>query len=124
MRQVTFVFGALCLGFGIAAIVSAGGDDEEKKAKHTIKQVMKEAHKDKLLNKVVEGDASKEEKDNLLDLYISLLENKPKKGDEDSWHIKAGTLVVAAAKVSVGRDGAEMELKKAADCGACHKMHK
>ena len=51
--------------------------DEEAKAKHTIKEVMKIAHKDGLLKKVLGGDASQDEKLVLLDSYISLMENKP-----------------------------------------------
>ena len=75
-------------------------------AKHTIKEVMKKAHGEKLLNKVVDGSASKEEKDQLLDLYISLIDNKPPKGEPDKWMMNSGRLILAAARVSVGRDGA------------------
>ena len=56
---------------------------EEAKPKYTIKQVMKKAHKDKLIKKVVKGEASQDEKMMLLDLYLSLPENKPPKGDEN-----------------------------------------
>ncbi len=93
-------------------------------AKHTIKEVMKQAHGEKLLNKVVDGSASKEEKDQLLDLYISLIDNKPPKGESGEWMMNSGRLILAAARVSVGRDGAVDELKAASNCKACHDVHK
>jgi hypothetical protein len=92
--------------------------------KYTIKEVMGQAHKDGLLQKVVDGDATPEEKALLLDLYLSLLENDPPQGDADAFHEKAGEAVVAAARVVVGREGAEEEIKRAVNCAACHKDHK
>ena len=105
----------------VATVVLAA---DEAKPKHTIKQVMKVAMKDGLCKKVAGGKGTQEDKNKLLDAFLSLLENKPKKGDAASWNAKAGALVVASAKVAVGRKGAEAELKKAASCGACHKVHK
>ena len=127
MLRVSSIVAALCLAVGIGAVVSAQNDDKAPKAKHTIKVVMKKAMgggAKSLLSKVKSGKASKEEKDQLLDLTISLLDNKPKKGDQGSWIGKAGRLTVAAARVAVGRKGAEKELAAAANCGACHKAHK
>lgn len=115
---------ALCLLAGVAAGNLIQGDDKEEgaKPKHTIKEVMKQ-HKP-LLDKVAEGKAEKADKEKLLDLYISLVENKPPKGEQESWYMKSGAAVLAAAKVAVGREGAEAELKKAADCKGCHTDHK
>lgn len=120
---------AAALGASVcaASLVSiALAAEDEVKPNHTIKEVMKLAHKkgDSLLDKVVAGEASAEDKAMLLDLYISLVENTPKKGEADSWQKLAGGLELAAAKVVVGREGATEELKKASDCAACHKPHK
>ena len=90
----------------------------------TIKEVMKIAHKDGLMKKVQGGSASDEEKKQLLDLYIDLLEGEPKKGDKAEWKIAAGATVVSAAKVVLGREGATDELKKTTDCMACHSKFK
>ena len=76
------------------------------------------------LKKVLGGEASQEDKTKLLDLYISMLEGKPKKGDEGSWQRLSGAAALAAAKVAVGREGALDELKKASNCKACHSVHK
>ena len=109
---------AVSATFGIAR----AADDSEPK--HSISEVMKMAHGKKLLNKVIGGDASQEEKVSLLDLYVSLTENDPPMGSADSWKSLTNGVVVAAAKVVVGRDGAAAQLKTAANCAACHKAHK
>ena len=118
---------AMCAVAGLVTVSvtsAVAAEKEQDEAKYTVKQVMKQAHGKKLLQKVLSGEASKEEKDKLLDLYISLVENKPKKGDEQEWLMKSGRLIVAAAMVSVGREGGEAELKKASNCKACHSAHK
>jgi Ni,Fe-hydrogenase I small subunit len=94
------------------------------KAKRSIKEVMEQAHKDGLLKKVLDKEATKEEKDKLLDLYIDMLETAPPQGENSSWIMLAGKSVVAAGKVAVGREGAENELKEATNCAACHRVHK
>lgn len=117
---------ALCLAIGCGTWMSLALAADEAQPKYQIKEVMQQAHKkgDSLVEKVVAGEASNEEKLKLLDLYISLVENKPKKGDEASWQTLAGGAALAAAKVVVGREGALEELKTATNCAACHKVHK
>jgi hypothetical protein len=97
---------------------------EAAKPKHTIKEVMETAHKGGLLNKVAAGEATDEEKAELLDLYISLAENDPPRGDAASFHKLANDAVLAAARVVVGRDGAAEQLKRGVNCMACHREHK
>ncbi|MCY2980407.1 MAG: hypothetical protein NTU79_17210 [Planctomycetota bacterium] len=108
----------LLLGFSHANSFNA-----EKK---TIKEVMKAglAGNTSLLNKVLGGDASAEEKMKLLDLYIDLVENDAPKGDETEWKMMAGMAMLTAAKVVAGREGAIDELKKASDCKSCHDKFK
>ena len=77
-----------------------------------------------LFNKVVGGKASAEEKLKLVDLLIDLVENEPAKGDATEWKMAAGTTMLAAAKVAVGREGAVDELKAAGNCKACHDKFK
>ena len=115
----------LCIGtFAFADDKDEKGGDASK-AKHTIKDVMAKALKGNKLNKkVLGGEATQEEKLELLDMYISLVESKPPKGDEASWQRFAGASALAAAKVAVGREGARKELKTATNCAKCHKAHK
>jgi len=112
--------GTLALGtFSFAALT-----EDEPAPKHTIKESMKIGHKDGLLKKILSGEATDEDKKTLLDVYVSMVESKPAKGDMASWHNLAGKAAVAAAKVVVGREGALKELETATNCKACHDVHK
>jgi len=113
---------AIAMIFGTGAM--AVNNNLLAPAAKTIKEVMKIAHKDGLMKKVQGGSASDEEKKQLLDLYIDLLEGEPKKGDKAEWKMAAGATVVSAAKVVLGREGALDELKKTTDCMACHSKFK
>lgn len=117
---LSFVGCAVLAGVSLRSVANAA---DEAKPKHSIKEVMN-VQKKGLLKKVISGEATAEEKVQLLDLYVSLVENKPKKGDMASWHTLAGTAATAAAKVVVGREGAEKELEAATNCKACHSVHK
>jgi hypothetical protein len=112
LSVVVFLAGGLLL-------LAAEGD-----TKYTIKQVMKEAHKDGLLKKITEGEPSRADKEKLLDLYVSLWEQKPPSGEEASWAKKTGELVVGAAKVVLGKEGSQAALKSSVNCKACHDTHK
>lgn len=117
---------SFCIALLTCAAWSNGANtaDDEKKPKHTIKEVMKVALKGDLQKKVLSGNASDEDKKKLLDMYISMVESKPPKGQMNSWHNLAGAAALAAAKVVVGREGAAEELKTATNCKACHSEHK
>ena len=105
---VLFVFAGLLLANLRAA---------DEKPKFTIKEVMK-LHKDKLNEKFSKGEATKEEKEKLLEGYEALVKNKPPKGEEKDWKEKTEALVKA-----VKADDKEA-YKKAVNCGACHSAHK
>ena len=112
---------------GVLAFVGLGvltaADKEEPK--HTIKEVMKEAHKDGLLKKVASGKADKDEKDKLLELYTDLSKNKPPKGDADDWKTKTGAMVKAAkGAVDGDKDAAKGLTGVTKSCKACHDAHK
>jgi hypothetical protein len=128
-----FVVAGVCAA--LAMILLAGtnqaGDkdkkeekDEKGKPKYTIKEVMQKAHKGGLLTKVASGKGEKADAEKLLEMYTALAKNKPPEGDAQSW--KRFTMgLVAAAKVAVeGGPNAGKRLKAAANCSACHKLHK
>jgi len=115
---------ALALGavVMVASLGIFGAADE--KPKYTIKEVMKEAHKEGLLKKVSSGKASKEEKEKLLALYIALHQNKPPQGDAKEFATQSEGIVSAAKAVVEGKEGAEGKLAKAVNCGNCHSKFK
>lgn len=120
MRRTVCTLAAVSL-LGSVTFVFAQGSSMPK---HKIKDVMQTAHKGGLLKKVTDGGGTDKDKTELLDLYISLAENDPPKGDEASWNEKTNAIVLAAAKLVVGREGAADQLKAATNCAACHKAHK
>jgi hypothetical protein len=110
------IVGAAALIFGVVAFDGTlqGGDKKEV----TIKQVMKKAFAGGLCKKVASGDASAEEKKELIALFEGLSKATPPKGEEASWKEKTKALLDAAK----ADDGAA--LQKAANCQACHQEHK
>ncbi len=120
------------LRFGVAAlaVVAFGGltmcGAADDKPKYDIETIMDKAHdKDNgIYRKVVAGKASDAEKKELVELYTELGKNKPPKGDAKSWKDKTTALVAAAKEVADGKDAGVNDLKKAANCMACHKVHK
>ncbi len=100
-------------------------DKDGKDVKYTISDVMKKAHgKGGLLGKVAAGKGDKADAEKLLEMYTELAKNKPPQGDAASWK-KFTDGLVAAAKVAVsGGENAGKQLKKAANCKACHTAHK
>ncbi|QDV27262.1 hypothetical protein [Aureliella helgolandensis] len=124
MKWLCSIAALAALACGTVSSVARAQEDGSKEAKYTIKEVMVQGHKDGLLKKILSGDASQEEKQKLLDLYISMFEFEPTKGDMGSWQRLAGGATLAAAKVVVGREDGLKELEKASNCKACHTAHK
>ncbi len=122
---VTFVGAVLALAVLAGAGMNRAAEDKKEK-KYTIPEVMKLAHKGKpnLMTKVAEGKGSKRDKELLLGLYIALSESKPPKGSEADWKKRTEAIVKAARGVVEGKEGAQVALKKAVNCGGCHKLHK
>jgi hypothetical protein len=98
----------------------------EAAEKSTIKMVMKKAMKGKtaLTAKVASGDATADEKTELVALFTKLAAAKPKKGDAASWTAKTTALLAAAKGVAAGDADAVASLAKAKNCKACHSVHK
>ena len=57
-------------------------------------------------------------------MLVALSKNEPPKGDADSWKKLTGALVKAAKGCVDGDADAGAALRKAGNCGACHKKHK
>jgi len=113
---------AAMLVFGGVAGFSTAGADEEL----TIKAIMKEGFKgDTSLNKKVGGGtATADEKKRFLTLAEALGKAKPGKGDEESWKTKTKALTEATQAAVDGKGNAGELLKAAANCKACHDVHK
>jgi hypothetical protein len=120
--RIPFVGALLALLVASIAMISPAQD----KAKVSIKEVMEKAHKGNpaLCAKVASEKASKEEKQQLLDLWSALGENKPPKGPEKSWKEKTDALVSAAKGAVADDKGYGAKVKAAVNCKGCHEVHK
>jgi len=108
-----------CALVGGAKVQGADGE------KHSIKDVMKHVFKKNALkDKAIAGEASDDEKKELVSLLKDMADQAPPKGSEESWKKLTGALVEAGQGVVEGKEGAVEALKKASNCGACHKEHK
>jgi hypothetical protein len=106
-----------CMGLVVVAA-------EDKKPKYTIKEVMTKAMKEGLCKKCASGKASDDEKKDLLELLSALSANTPPKGDKESWTKKTQALEEAAKGIADGKKDAGKKLGAAANCKACHSLHK
>jgi len=124
MRTRSLTVGAMLALFVASVGLFATAQDD--KPKFTTKEVMKKAHdgNPKLCAKVATGKASKEEKDELVVLYVALSKNKPGKGDAKSWEEKTKALVDAAKECVTDDKAGGPKLQKAVNCKACHEVHK
>jgi len=119
MRKL--IVAGVVLAFGWLAVSLFAADDAPK---YKIKDVMKTCMKGGLCGKVAKGEASADEKKQLVEYFTSLAANKPPKGEEESWKAKTGALLEAAKAAAEGKEGAGDKLKAAANCMECHKAHK
>jgi hypothetical protein len=123
-------------GLAVAALGLLGGgafraaDKDTEEPKYTVRQVMLQAHRrpDKstpsLADQVLNGKADKDEQAKLLELYTALAANKPPKGDADAWKERATAVIDAIKAVQAGKEGADVDLRKAMNCRDCHSSHK
>jgi hypothetical protein len=123
-------------GLAVAALGLMGGgafraaDKDTEEPKYTVRQVMLQAHRrpDKgipsLADKVINGNADKDEQAKLLELYTALGANRPSKGDADAWKERATAITDAIKAVQAGKEGADGDLRKAMNCRDCHSSHR
>jgi hypothetical protein len=99
---------------------------ETKKPKYTVKEVMQAIHKgqDNIGKRAVQGVASRDDIAKLAEYYESLPQNEPPRGELGSWKEKTGKLVAASKALKAGNPGAAELYKNAANCKACHNVHK
>ena len=104
------IFSLMVACFGLAMVHTA--EAAEKITHEQIEEVMKKGFKAKLHNDLA---ANKE----VLAKYAQwLAAYKPEKGDAASWKAKTGAIVAAI------KAGDQAGLNKAANCKACHNVHK
>jgi hypothetical protein len=121
MRKLLLACVVVAFGWVAITLTTRAQD----KPKFTIKDVMKTAHKGGLTKKVAKGEATAEEKKQLVELYEALVANKPPKGDDASFKEKAAELLAAAKDAADGKPGAAEKVNAIfMKCMGCHSAHK
>lgn len=115
---------SIAAAFACALLATAA---EEKS--NPIKEAMQKYHKaprgqDNVSKKVVNGTATKEEIKGIVEGYRNMAKAKPPQGDDASWKEKSSKVLAAAVAVERGEPGALDKYKAAANCKACHDVHK
>lgn len=82
------------------------------------------AGKKPLVRTVLADEATKEEKQELLDLYKALAKTKPSRGSQEAWEKTTATMIAAAEEIVRGEAKNTDRLRAAANCKACHDAHK
>jgi hypothetical protein len=125
-RYAGIVGGAFIVagGIGFAVSVVAADDAPKSEVKYSLEDVMKQGMKGGLVAKVASGQASKEEKETFLHMVQDMAKQEPHKGDAESWKTLNAELVAAAEDAVAGKPTAGSRLKQAANCKACHELHK
>ncbi len=94
-----------------------------------IANAMKFAHKapkgeKKVCEKIVDGSVSEDDLKKTLDLYKSMAETEPPKGDAADFKTKVAKLIAATQEVVDKKPDAAVHYKEAVNCKACHSEHK
>ena len=116
--KTTSVCAAIAM-FSAVSVSHGAGDD-------AIKEAMKGGFKgDTSLAKLAsEGKASKEDIAKLKAYVESLVKAKPPVGDDASWKTKTEALLKSVVDLESGAADAPKAFEKAANCKACHEVHK
>ncbi len=120
MKSVRFLATA-----ALGIVLSAGCSIHAKPDQKT-KQVMEEGFKGKesLCARIAQGQGADADFMHMVELTRQLALNTPPKGDVQSWRTKTDALYAAAVNLTARKPGAVDEWKAAANCKACHSVHK
>jgi cytochrome c556 len=110
----------------VLAGLATGCATHSSKPKLSSKEVMEKGFKGdtSLFKKISQGNGTQDDFKQLLNLSRELAKNSPTKGDAASWSDKTKALVTAAESLAQGKPGALDAVKAAANCKACHSVHK
>ena len=122
---------AVVVGVGVTAVSTSTSRaaDEDSAIATAMKKGFKgpgkqSEKKPSLVQKAVAGTASNEEIKQLLGYCQEMAKTKPPKGEQADWDARCGKIVSAVELLSKGDKSGGPQLKAAANCKECHKLHK
>ena len=129
MKKHIAVISKICLAGLIASAVLVLQLNAAESKDNPTKVFMKTYHKapkgvDPVCKRAIDGKATPAELKKLVEGYKAMIDAKPPKGDDASWHEKTTKLCAAADSLAKGAPGAAAAYKEAVNCKACHSAHK
>ena len=123
-----FLATALVCGLSFTALADHHGGKKEKdirkpKDAHDVMEMSHEGKKS-IVNRVRDGQGSKEDIEILVIHYGVLAKSEPPRGEMDSWKKKTKELNRTIKNLQSGKANALAEFKEASNCKACHNVHK
>src|SRR3954454_19778675 len=106
------LFAGICAFSAFALVAGTEVSNAQEKPKYTIKEVMQQAHKSKLLAEATQGKAEKVKLEKLVELYVALGANEPPLGEKEAWKMRTDDIVSAAKELLAGKEGATKKLQK------------
>lgn len=110
----------------LVAAISLGGGAAFGEKKISISEIMEQGFKGNgsLVKKIENGEATEADIETLAGYIAAMHEDRPTVGDADSWVEKTTALVAAIGAVKEGKPEAAAVFKTAANCKACHDVHR
>ncbi len=108
---------------GLSQYSTEEGNQSTDASKLDIAGVMRHAMTKGLCQKVIKNQARSEEIEQLVQLFERLEQLDPPVGSEEKWAAFTRELVDASRAIASGQSTHE-QLKRAANCNACHREHR
>lgn len=126
MKKRAYTVKSAVLVGAVLAGIASGCATYSSKPKLSSKEVMEQGFKGdtSMFKKISQGNGTQDDFKKLLELSRELAKNEPTKGDAASWSEKTKALVAASELLAQGKPGALDAVKAAANCKACHSVHK
>jgi hypothetical protein len=125
MRRNSLAFAAVALMIAAGAEFSVAADET------SISEIERRLHNPRraegrqgIFREVLREKGTKEEKQELLDLYKALAKTKPPRGSQENWQKATAALVAAAEEIVSGTAKDVENLRVASNCKACHDAHR
>lgn len=126
IQSILVLIAATTVSISLTTLAADKEDAATAAPKYEFEEIMKKGMKgdDSLLKKLIGGSATDEEKETFVAYCESLCQLEPSEGDAESWKKKTTALLTAARDAANGKADAAPTLEKAANCKACHSIHK
>ena len=123
-RKLIVCAALAAMSISAAGVKLAMAEDKDSEITVIMKKAFKSTKtKPSIVKKALDGSATKEELTSLLEYTKQLQKTKPPKGEQKDWDERNTKMVKATEGLIAGDKSAMNDLKSAAACKDCHKLH-